>query len=127
MQLSKDKIEMLTKKLPELYEFVLNVTSLLEADLNYIKSISKDDVNKLDERDPSVTQIDSRLTSIEGRANAMLERFKQSIKKCEADLGLDSRTSLSKVLMSKEFNENLDFNDKFIASAVAAAVSKVKN
>ena len=126
MQLSKEKIELLKKKLPELYDFVLNVTSLLESDLSYVKNISKDEIEKLDTKDPSSLNTDLKLAAIQNRANAMLDKLKQSISDCKSSLGLGSKASLVDILLSKEFNENLTFDEKFISSAVATAISKVK-
>ena len=126
MQLSKEKIELLKKALPELYEFVLNVTSLLEGDLAYIKKLSKDEIEKLESNDPSSLNVDLKLAAMQSRANAMLDKLKQSVKDCKSALELSSATPLSDILLSKEFNENLTFNEKFIASAVATAISKIK-
>ena len=125
MQLSQEKIETLKKALPELYEFVLNVTSLLEGDLSYIKGIPQHEVDKLNKNDPAALNTDLRLALIQDRVNAVLDKFKQSIKNCKISLGLDSKASIADILLSKEFNDNLTFNEKFIASAVATAISKV--
>lgn len=127
MNLPKEKIEILKKKLPELYELVLNVTSLLEGDLNYLKNISKDEIEKLNIEDPSSLNTDLKLAAIQSRANSMLDKLKQSINDCKSSLEISPKACLSDILSSKEFNENLTLNEKFIASAVAMAISKIKN
>ena len=126
MQLSKEKIELLKKALPELYELVLNVTSLLEKDLEYVKSLSKDEIEKLDKQDPTSFQMDLKLASIQKRASEVLEKFKESVQNCKLVLGIEPKVSLADVLSSKEVIKNFGFNEKFIASAVAAAILKIK-
>lgn len=126
MKLSEDKINLLKKALTELYEFILNTTSLLEGDLKYLRSISKSEIKKLDEKDPSSKEIEFKLDVIKGRANAVNEKLKESIENHKASLGLKQKDSLSDFLLSKEVNESLDFNEKFLASAVATAISKIK-
>ena len=126
MKLSEEKINLLKKALPELYEFVLNTTSLLEGDLKYLRSISKSEIKKLDDKDPSSKEIDLKLDVIKDRANALGEKLKESIENYKISLGLEQKDSLSDFLLSKEVNESLDFNEKFLASAVATAISKIK-
>ena len=118
MQLSEEKIELLKKTLPKLYGFVVNVTSLLEGDLSYIKTLSKDEIEK--------PEIDLKLRNIQDRANNILDRLKKTIRECKTSLELSSTNSLVDVLLSKEVNESLTFNEKFIASAIATAISKIK-
>ena len=126
MKLSEEKISLLKKALTELYEFILNTTSLLEGDLKYLRSISKSEIKKLDEKDPSSKEIEFKLDVIKDRANAVNEKLKESIENHKASLGLEQKDSLSGFLLSKEVNESLDFNEKFLASAVATAISKIK-
>ncbi len=126
MVLSKDKIDLLKKALPELYEFVLNTTSLLEGDLKYLRNISKSEIKKLDDKDPSSKEIELKLDVIKDRANAVTEKLKESIENYKTSLGLEQKDSLSDFLLSKEVNEGLSFNEKFLASAVATAISKIK-
>ncbi|OGI07179.1 MAG: hypothetical protein A3I68_03160 [Candidatus Melainabacteria bacterium RIFCSPLOWO2_02_FULL_35_15] len=126
MKLSEEKISLLKKALTELYEFILNTTSLLEGDLKYLRSISKSEIKKLDEKDPSSKEIEFKLDVIKDRANAVNEKLKESIENHKASLGLEQKDSLSDFLLSKEVNESLDFNEKFLASAVATAISKIK-
>ena len=126
MKLSEEKIGLLKKTLPELYKFVINTTSLLEGDLKYLKSISKNEIEDLDNKNPSSKKIELKLEGIQERANALLDKLKRSIEDCKSSLGLHPEASLSEFLLSKEVNENLSFNEKFIASAVATAISKIK-
>jgi len=126
VKLSEEKISLLKKALTELYEFILNTTSLLEGDLKYLRSISKSEIKKLDEKDPSSKEIEFKLDVIKDRANAVNEKLKESIENHKASLGLEQKDSLSDFLLSKEVNESLDFNEKFLASAVATAISKIK-
>ena len=126
MKLSEEKVNLLKKALPELYEFVLNTTSLLEGDLKYLRSISKSEIKKLDDKDPSSKEIDLKLDVIKDRANAVSEKLKESIENYKTSLGLHPEASLSDFLLSKEVNESLSFNEKFLASAVATAISKIK-
>ena len=126
MKLSEEKISLLKKALPELYEFVLNTTSLLEGDLKYLRSISKSEIKKLDDKDPSSKEIDLKLDVIKDRANAVSEKLKESIENYKTSLGLEQKDSLSDFLLSKEVTESLSFNEKFLASAVATAISKIK-
>ena len=126
MKLSEDKIDLLKKALPELYALVLNMTSLLEGDLKYLKSISKSEIEDLDNKNPSSKEIELKLDVIQNRANALLDKLKKSIENCKLSLGLGSKDSLPDFLLSKEVSENLSFNEKFIASAVATAITKIK-
>ena len=126
MKLSEDKINLLKKTLPEFYEFVLNTTSLLEGDLKYLKSISKNEIENLDDKNPSSKDIELKLDVIQKRANALLGKLKKSIENCKLSLGLEPKDSLPDFLLSKEVSENLSFNEKFIASAVATAIAKIK-
>ena len=126
MKLSEDKISVLKKTLPEFYEFVLNTTSLLEGDLKYLRSISKNEIENLDAKTPSSKEIELKLETIQNRANALLDKLKKSIESCKLSLGLEPKDSLPDFLLSKEVSENLSFNEKFIASAVATAISKIK-
>ncbi len=126
MRLSKEKIELLKNKLPELYELVLNVTSVLEGDLSYLKKLSKDAVQKLEQNDPSMLNTDLKLAAIKTKASAIRDRLIQSIKDCKSSLELTSNTSLADVLLSKEFEEAITFDERFIASAVATAITKIK-
>lgn len=127
MRLSKEKIELLKNKLPELYELVLNVTSVLEGDLNYIKNLSKDAMQKLEQNDPSMLNTDLKLAAIKTKASAIRERLTQVIQECKTSLELPPNVSLSDVLLSKEFEEALTFDEKFNASAVATAITKIKH
>ena len=127
MMLSKEKIDLLKKSLPELYEFVINTTSLLEGDLNYLKNISQNEINALDEKAPSSKEVEEKLNVIQSRANALLDKLKKSIETCKLSLGLSLEDSFPDFLLSKEVNENLSFNERFIASAVATAISKIKS
>ena len=127
MQLSKEKIELLKKALPELYELVLNTTSLLEKDLEYVKNLSKDEIEKLDNEDPASLEIDLKLTSIKKRASEICEKLKGAIKNCETSIGVGQGISLTDVLSSEDVIKSLSFNERFIASAVATAVSKIKH
>ena len=124
--LSKDKIDALKKVLPGLYEFVLNTTSLLEGDLKYIRNISQDEIEALENKDPSSKEIDLKLDVIKDRANAVSEKLKESIENHKTSLGLEQKDSLSDFLLSKEVNESLSFDEQFLASAVAKAISKIK-
>ncbi len=126
MELSKEKIELLKKALPELYELIINITSLLEEDLKYVKNISKDEIDKINNKDPDLLDVDLKLAHIQKRANVIRAKLKKSIKNCETSLEIKSNASLTDVLSSKEVCENLSFNEKFIASAVATAISKIK-
>ena len=123
MKLSEEKISLLKKALTELYEFILNTTSLLEGDLKYLRSISKSEIKKLDEKDPSSKEIEFKLDVIKDRANAVNEKLKESIENHKASLGLEQKDSLSDFLLSKEVNESLDFNEKFLASEKSSAHS----
>ena len=127
MQLSKEKIELLKKALPELYELVLNTTSLLEKDLEYVKNLSQDEIEKLDNEDPASLEIDLKLTSIKKRASEICEKLKGAIKNCETSIGVGQGISLTDVLSSEDVIKSLSFNERFIASAVATAVSKIKH
>ena len=127
MNITPEKIELLKKSLPEIYELVLNITSLLEKDLEYVRNISKDEMEKLDNEDPSLMQVDLRLASIRKRANEIRDKLKESIENCRTLLGLKDNASLANVLSSKEVCESLSFNEQFIASAVAKAILKIKN
>ena len=127
MQLSKEKIELLKKALPELYELVLNTTSLLEKDLEYVKNVSQDEIEKLDNEDPASLEIDLKLTSIKKRASEICEKLKGAIKNCETSIGVGQGISLTDVLSSEDVIKSLSFNERFIASAVATAVSKIKH
>ena len=126
MKLSDQKIKLLKEALPELYGLVLNITSLLEGDLSYLKNLSKEEIEKLEAKDPSSLNIDLKLAVIQSRASAIRDKLKQSIEKCKSSLELNSRAALSEILLSEEFNKNLTIDEKFNASAVAAAISKVK-
>ena len=126
MKLSEDKIDLLKKALPELYALVLNMTSLLEGDLKYLKSLSKSEIEDLDNKNPSSKKIDLKLDLIKDRAEAIQSKLKKSIEDCKKSLDLGSKDSLSDFLLSKEVSENLSFNEKFIASAVATAITKIK-
>ena len=126
MNITPEKLELLKKSLPEIYELVLNITSLLEKDLEYVRNISKDEMEKLDNQDPTLLQVDLKLASIQKRANELRDKLKESIENCRTLLGLKDNVSLANVLSSKELCETLSFNEQFIASAVAKAILKIK-
>ena len=80
MKLSEDKIDLLKKALPELYALVLNMTSLLEGDLKYLKSLSKSEIEDLDNKNPSSKKIDLKLDLIKDRAEAIQSKLKNQLK-----------------------------------------------
>ncbi len=127
MQLSKEKIELIKKTIPEIYNLILNITSLVEEDLKFVKNISKDEIEKLENHDLSSLNMDLRLAYIQKRLDAFRGRLRETVSEFKVSLELKKDDSLSEVLLSKEVSESLNFDERFIASAIAKSISKIKD
>ena len=60
MQITPEKIESLKILLPQLYDFVVSITTILEKDLDFLRKISKEEIEKLEQKDPSTETISKK-------------------------------------------------------------------
>ena len=124
MEVTSEKIESLKKLLPELYDFVVSITTILEKDLDFLRNISKEEIEKLDQHDSSAENISKKMDIIQRKADAAYRRLYEEVEKCEKKLNLNPEWTLSDFLSIKEVEETLSFNEKFLSSAIIKALAK---
>ena len=127
MQITPEKIESLKILLPQLYDFVVSITTILEKDLDFLRKISKEEIEKLEQKDPSTETISKKMDLIQQKVDAAYRRLGEEVTKCEKKLNLNPEWNLSDFLSIKEVQSQLSFNEQFLSNAIIKALSKANS